>query len=195
MKINATRMLDDEVYIVMEDVPTKQFDFVVKEAGVNVDAPWHRIVNAFDILRSGASRVHVMLPPPRATADNTANDKRFNDIRVWLEENGVGWPRNEVGIQGRRFMNRITTALFPLTIKMFTQMSDKHNEGTRYSLCLLFALLLFKKSYTNFVGLPFPSPQNVFAPKPFSNTILCQFTDRPKDAGLQGETSTSTLGG
>ena len=29
VKINATRMLDEEVYVVMEDVPTRQFDFVV----------------------------------------------------------------------------------------------------------------------------------------------------------------------
>jgi len=29
-KINANRLLDDEIYDVMNDVPTRQFDFIVK---------------------------------------------------------------------------------------------------------------------------------------------------------------------
>ncbi len=143
VKINANRMLDEEVYVVMEDVPTRQFDFVVKQAKVaDVDAPGPP-VNAFDVLRLASSRVHLLLPPPRATHDNTADDKLFNDFRGWLEENGVGWPRNEVGTQGRQFLNRITTAFFSLTSNMFSQMSDKSNAGTFSILCLLFASILY----------------------------------------------------
>jgi hypothetical protein len=136
VKINANRMLDEEVYVVMEDVPTRQFDFVVKQAEVAVaDAHGPPVVNAFDVLRVASSRVHLLLPPPRATHDNTADDKLFNDFRGWLEENGVGWPRNEVGTQGRQFLNRITTAFFSLTSNMFSQMSDKGNAGTCLILC------------------------------------------------------------
>ena len=54
-------------------------------------------INAFEMPRAAASRFHLLLPPPRATTDNTDDDKLFNDLRGWLEENGVGWPRNEVG--------------------------------------------------------------------------------------------------
>ncbi len=38
MKINATRLLDDEVYDVMMDAPTRQFDFIVK---ITEFAMWH----------------------------------------------------------------------------------------------------------------------------------------------------------
>jgi hypothetical protein len=98
MKINANKKLDEEVYVVMEDVPTSQFDFVVKQAEVAVVDALGPPVNAFDVLRAASSRVHLLLPPPRATRDNSADDKLFNDFRGWLEENGVGWPRNEVGL-------------------------------------------------------------------------------------------------
>ena len=51
MKINANRMLDEEAYAIMKDVPTRQFDFVVKQAEVeDVDALGPP-VNAFDVLR------------------------------------------------------------------------------------------------------------------------------------------------
>jgi len=55
VQIIAKRMLDEELHIVMQDVPTKQFDFSVKQAEANVDAPRQKIINAFDILIACAS--------------------------------------------------------------------------------------------------------------------------------------------
>jgi hypothetical protein len=154
----------------MDDVPTRQLDFAVMEAEViDMDAP-RALVNALDMLRAVASRISLMLPPPRATTDNTASDRLFNDIRGWLELNGVGWPRNEVGTQGRQFTNRITNAFFSLTTNMFTQMSDNHIAGICFSFCLLFI-----DCCTKCAVVPFPSPYNLIA---FSDTILCQFIDK-----------------
>ncbi len=71
----------------------------------------------------------IVLPPPRNTLDNTADDILHNDILLWLERKGVGWARSEVNTKGKEFVDSITAAIFPLSSKMFEAMSDSHNAG------------------------------------------------------------------
>ena len=145
MKITATRLLDDEVYDVMMDVPTRQFDFIVK---VNESvASREGTTNAFQVLFA-ASRNYVELPPPRNTEDNTADDILHNDILLWLKESEVGWSRDEVNTLGRDFVNMITSAMFPITSSMMCAMSDRHNSGKNLdacsmSLCVASILILY----------------------------------------------------
>jgi hypothetical protein len=67
VKINATRMLDEEAFVIMEDVPTRNFDFVIKsvEPHENSTLSTEPIVNAFDLLIAATSRDHFLLPGPR----------------------------------------------------------------------------------------------------------------------------------
>jgi hypothetical protein len=84
--INASKVMGEEVYIVLRDVPTRQIDFMVKPKE-NIDAGGI-VVNAFDILLRGAtSRDRVLLPMRRATLDNTSDDVSHNDIITWLGNN------------------------------------------------------------------------------------------------------------
>ncbi len=84
VKTNATKMHDEEVYVLMQNVPTRQLDFVVLVAeDVEMDAP-RAHVNAFKMLRDAASRVYLLLPPPRDTTDNTDDDKLFSDNRGYV---------------------------------------------------------------------------------------------------------------
>jgi hypothetical protein len=126
VKISATRLLDDEVYDVMQDVPTRQFDFVVRirEAAASTAG----FTNAFQVLFAG-SRNYVELPPPRTTEDNTADDILHNDILAWLKESEVGWSRDEVNTVGRDFITRITSAMFPITSSIMSAMRDPNNAG------------------------------------------------------------------
>jgi hypothetical protein len=52
-------MLNDEAFVVMEDAPTRQFDFVVKSAEPNITtASTQGVVhNAFDFLRAATVRL------------------------------------------------------------------------------------------------------------------------------------------
>ncbi len=77
VKTIATSLLDAEVYDVMMNVSTRQFDFIVKirESMASKEG----FSNAFQVLFS-SSRSYVELPPPRVTANNTAVDILHNDI-------------------------------------------------------------------------------------------------------------------
>ena len=127
MKIIATILLDDEVYDVMMDVPTRQFDFIFK-ISESVASREGQFSNAFQVLFA-ASRNYVELPPPRVTTDNTADDILHNDILIWPKESEVRWSRDEVNIVGRDFVNIITSALFPITSSIMLAMSDANNSG------------------------------------------------------------------
>ena len=100
-------------FIVLQDVPTRQFDFYVEPATPTECPP--PTMNAFQVLAAGASRepIHMVLPPPRQTIDNTADDIVHNDILAWFKTSQVGWPRNQVETLGRDFVNKITSDYFP----------------------------------------------------------------------------------
>jgi hypothetical protein len=141
VKINASRMMDEEVYIVLRDVPTRQIDFMVKPVE-NIDAG-SIVVNAFDVLRGATSRDRVLLPSRRDTLDNTTDDVLHNDIITWLEKNESGWPRDEANELGRDFVNRLTAAFFPLTSAMFSAMSDVNNAGMNPRSLMLYFHIIF----------------------------------------------------
>ena len=125
-RTNCTRLLDHSVLEVVEDVSTREFHFVINTRLLEETRP---VVNAMQLLMGAQSRTNLVLPPPRNHADNTADDVLHNDILVWLEKEGVGWPRSEVETIGACFVNRITTGFFHLTPDMLNAMSDGHNAG------------------------------------------------------------------
>ncbi len=129
--INATMMLDEEVLVIMEDVPTRNFDFVSKSVEPHQNSKFctEPVANAFDFLKFATSRDHYFLPGPRETADNTADDILYNVILQWLDKNKVGWPKDDVMTIGNNFITRVIAALFPLTLEMLHSMSDTHNAG------------------------------------------------------------------
>ena len=69
VKINANTILEEEVYIVLQDVPTRQIDFMLKPVE-NIDSSG-TFVNAFDVHRGATSRDRVPLLMRRDTLDNT----------------------------------------------------------------------------------------------------------------------------
>ncbi len=131
LKVNATRMLDEEVFVIMEDVPTRHFDFVIKSVETHDSSTVStvEVANAFNFLIAATSRDHFLLPGPRETVDHTADDILYNDILQWLGKHQVGWPKDEINSIGRNFITRVTAALFPLTLDMLHAMSDTHNAG------------------------------------------------------------------
>ena len=131
LKVNAARMLDEEVFVIMEDVPTRYFDFVIKsvETYDSSTVSTVEVANAFNFLIAATSRDHFLLLGPRETADHTADDILYNDILQWLDKNKVGWPKDEVMTTGHSFITRVIAALFPLTLEMLHSMSDIHNAG------------------------------------------------------------------
>ena len=135
-RTDASDLLDEGVYETMNDCCTREFIYEVKPVEVLLED--REVVNAFSILRAALSLDVIVLPPPRTTRNNTADDTLHNDILRWLEHKGVGWTRAEVHTTGKDFLNSITTALFPLTNSMFAAMSDKHNasEGSCFMLVL-----------------------------------------------------------
>jgi hypothetical protein len=172
VKINANKIMDEEVYIVLRDVPTRQIDFMVKP--VENIAASGIVVNAFDVLRGAKSRDRVLLPMRRATLDNTTDDVLHNDIITWLEKNESGWPRDEANELGRDFVNRLTAAFFPLTNAMFSAMSDVHNAGINPRSSILFFHILFKFQI-------FALPLFLYAVRPFPYSSLLEFVDRKKN--------------
>jgi hypothetical protein len=126
VKVIATRLLNDEVYDVMMDVPTRQFDLIVKNR--ESVASREGFSNAFQVLFA-VSWNYVELPPPRVNEDNTADDILHNDILIWLKESEERWSRDEVNTVGREFVNMITSALFPITSSIMFAMSNANNSG------------------------------------------------------------------
>ena len=122
----ATDLLDEGVYKTMHDCNTREF--ILHASPVEAREGDPKVVNAFSILRA-AQTLGTIVPPPRVTKDNTADDNLHNDILRWLEQKGVGWTRAEVHTIGKDFVNSITTALFPFTSGFFDAMSDPHNTG------------------------------------------------------------------
>jgi hypothetical protein len=148
VKINASRFLDDEVYDVMKDVPTRQFDFTVKIKEHVV--PEEGRIDAFKVLFAG-SRNYVELPSPRITEDNTTDDILHNDIYAWLKTSEVGWSRDEVNTIGRDFTSKITSAMFPITSSIMSAMSDPNNVGEIRACCLYIKCLVALYSNTLFI--------------------------------------------
>jgi hypothetical protein len=135
-KTNATDLVDDLVYETMTDCSTREFLFHV--VPVNVVDIESEVVNAFTVLRKAQSPDGILLPPPRATLDMTADDELYNHVLSWLQRKGVGWSMINVASNGRDFVNCITAALFPLTSSMMEAMSEPHNAGgpPYFSVCL-----------------------------------------------------------
>ena len=129
LKVNAARMLDEEVFVIMDDVPTRHFDFVIKSVETHDSSTVSTLANAFNFLIAATSRDHFLLPGPRETVDHTADDILYNDILQWLGKHQVGWPKDEVMTTGHSFITRVIAALFPLTLEMLHSMSDTHNAG------------------------------------------------------------------
>ncbi len=70
VKINATIMLDEEVFVIVEDIPTRNFDFVIKsgEPHQNSTVCTEPVANAFDFHIAATSRDHFLLLGPRDIA-------------------------------------------------------------------------------------------------------------------------------
>ena len=89
VKIIATILLDDEDYPIMMDVPTRQFDSIVK-IGESV-ASREGYSNACQVLFV-ASRNFVELPPPRVIVDNQHRRRRSTLLTTTTFGQNCRWP-------------------------------------------------------------------------------------------------------
>ena len=136
--VTANRLLHVNVHDVMEDVPTRHFQFEVTLQAVR-RARAH-VVNVFDRMKAAQSTKNMHYPPPRNFDSMDAKDKLHNLLLDWLREQKAGWTRAEADNEGKTFVKHVTAALFPLSSDMFDSMSDPKNAGTyRFACCLLAA--------------------------------------------------------
>jgi hypothetical protein len=160
--VTANRLLHLNVHDVMEDVPTRHFQFevtlqVVRRARAHV-------VNAFDRMKAAQSTKILHYPPPRDFATMDAKDKLHNLLLDWLREQRAGWTRAEASNEGKTFVKQVTAALFPLSSDMFDRMSDPKNAGTYRFACYVPAAHIYAPfdaqlvHTTNSVRVPFVAP-------------------------------------
>jgi hypothetical protein len=56
-------------------------------------------------------------------------DMLYNDLRQYLQVDGVGFPRDLCISVGEEFLKHLTSALFPLSLGVWKQLNDAHNRG------------------------------------------------------------------
>ncbi len=56
-------------------------------------------------------------------------DVLYNDLRRYLQDHGVGFPRDPCISVGDEFLKHLTSALFSLSISIWKQLNDAHNRG------------------------------------------------------------------
>ncbi len=80
----ATRLRDENTHETMTNCSTREFYFDVKL--IEIHEGHREIVNAFDLLRAAQSLIDaIVLPLPRTTRNNNADDCLHNDVLIWLE--------------------------------------------------------------------------------------------------------------
>ena len=118
--------LDFPVEMAMSEVPTKRFTFRCTRP-TEAQRPRH---DPITIMMAQRSSGFVHLPPPFADKSiKNARDVLYNDLRKYLQDEGVGFKADQVDSLGTEFLKHITYALFPLSQAVWTTLNDKHNRG------------------------------------------------------------------
>jgi hypothetical protein len=125
LRQDCTVFLSFPVLLAIAEVPTKKFSFSCTRH-VEARPPPTNVVVVM-MMQSVSGNTH--LPCARAYQKMTGKDVLYNDLRIYLKEQGVGFPADLATSVGDDFLSNLAEIIFPLSVDVWRALNDSHNRG------------------------------------------------------------------